>query len=95
MRICFVGVVVFRKRVTENHVNLCDSKVVWIDEICIDEKYRRKGIGKLLIQEVEKQAKENKCNQIELNCWECNENAIKFYESIGLKTQRRILEMKI
>ena len=87
--------VICREKVTKEHINLCDKKVMWIDEICIDEKYRRKGIGKLLIQEVKKEAKENNCNKIELNCWEFNESAMRFYESIGLKTQRRIMEMEI
>lgn len=47
------------------------------------------------MQQVKKEAKENNFNQIELNCWEFNENAIKFYESIGLKTQRRIMEIEV
>ena len=56
---------------------------------------RRKGIGKLLIEEVKKQARENDYNKIELNCWEFNESAMKFYESIGFKTQRRIMGLEL
>lgn len=49
----------------------------------------------MLIEEVKKEAKVINCNKIELNCWEFNENAMKFYEKIGLKTQRRIMEIEI
>lgn len=74
---------------------MCDSKVIWIDEIYIDENYRKKGIGRFLIEEVKRRAKQINCNQIELNCWEFNENAMEFYKKIGFKTQRRIMELKI
>lgn len=47
------------------------------------------------MEEVKKQAKENNYNKIELNCWEFNESAMKFYERIGLKTQRRIMGLEL
>lgn len=49
----------------------------------------------MLILEAENLAKKLNCERIELNCWEFNETAIKFYEEIGMKTQRRIMEKKV
>ena len=40
-------------------------------------------------------AKENNCVRIELNCWEQNENALNFYKKLGLKTQKRVMEINI
>lgn len=89
------GVMVCKMRVIENHVNFKDSKILSIDEICVDEKYRKEGIGTKLIEEAKKLAKDNNCNRLELNCWEFNENAMNFYFKQGFKVQRRFLEMEI
>lgn len=40
-------------------------------------------------------AEENNCNAVELNCWNFNRQAIKFYEECGMNTQRLIMEVKI
>lgn len=89
------GVMVCKVRIIENHVNLKDAKILSIAEICVDENYRKKGIGSNLIEEAKRIAKENNCNRLELNCWEFNEKARKFYNENGLLTQRRIMEIDV
>ena len=71
------------------------SKKMNVDELVILEKYRGKGLGKRMINEAKKKAKENNCDRIELNCWLFNENALAMYEHIGFKKQRIMYEMKI
>ncbi len=44
---------------------------------------------------MEKIAKENECSPIELNVWAFNDEAIKFYESIGMSVKTMILEKKL
>lgn len=66
-----------------------------VDQLVILEQYRGRGLGKKLMEEARKIAKENECDRIELNCWLFNENAIKMYEHIGFDRQRIIYEMKI
>ena len=66
-----------------------------VDQLVVLEQYRGKGLGKKLMDEVKKIAKENECDRIELNCWLFNENAINMYEHIGFDRQRIIYEMKI
>ena len=89
------GVSIFKVKEGKCHINLKSSRILWIEEICVDEKCRKNGIGKMLMLEAENVAEKLNCKRIELNCWEFNETAIKFYEEIGMETQRRIMEKKI
>ena len=90
-----VGVVIFKIKIVREHINLIDRKVIWINELVVDEKLRGKGIGTKLFNETKKYAKNNKCDAVELNCWEFNEKALRFYERCGMNTQRRIMDLKI
>lgn len=71
------------------------TRAIWIDEIVIDINYQNKGYGKILIDEICKYAKQNKCVRVELNCWCFNSNAIEFYNKLGFIQQRIIYEKKI
>ena len=77
-------------KIKKHHTSKLD-----VDQLVILEQYRRKGLGKKLMEESQKIAIENGCNRIELNCWLFNENALAMYEHIGFATQRIIYEMKI
>ena len=88
-----VGVMICKIREIKEHTNLKDAKVWWIKEICDKKEYRRNGIGHTLIENAKEIAKANKCLRLELNCWELNENAIKFYKNEGLTTQKRVMEI--
>ncbi|MEI3394542.1 MAG: GNAT family N-acetyltransferase [Clostridia bacterium] len=90
-----LGIIVLKIKEVINHINLKNSKVLWIEELCVDENNRGKGIGKILINNAKEIAKDLKCERLELNCWEANKDAITFYEKQGMKSQRRIMEIKI
>ena len=72
--------------------NMYPNKILHIDDLCVDEKYRRQGIGEALYHKVVEIAKENNCYEITLNAWPGNEAALKFYEKMGLKTKSIFLE---
>lgn len=72
----------------KNHNIMTDIKTLYIDDLCVDEALRGQHIGKSIYEEVLKFAKENGCYNVTLNVWRCNENAMKFYESCGLKPQK-------
>lgn len=93
LHIC--GVLIYRIKEVKDHVNVKDFKIIWIDELVVDTKYRKNGIGKLLMNKAEEIARTEKCIRLELNCWNFNENAIKFYEKIGMIKQRIIMEKEI
>lgn len=66
---------------------------MYVDDLCVDEKFRHQNIGKLLMQKASENAKAQGCYNLELNVWSFNENAVKFYESCGMLEQRRIMEI--
>lgn len=89
------GLLIYKLKEIKDHINLKDCKILWIEELGVEEKFRKNGIGKILMREAEKIAKELECKRIELNCWNFNVNAINFYEAIGMSTQRKIMEKRI
>ncbi|MCR5119696.1 MAG: GNAT family N-acetyltransferase [Lachnospiraceae bacterium] len=64
-----------------------------IDEFCVDEEHRRKGVATAMIEFIKDFAKENGFRRIELNMWEFNQGALAFYEAAGFETFRRYMEM--
>jgi ribosomal protein S18 acetylase RimI-like enzyme len=72
-----------------------EYKGIHIDQISIIPEYKRKGIGKLFMNEIEKFAIKENASQIELTHWESNIEAKKFYESIGFNTNFRFVVKKI
>lgn len=63
-----------------------------IDEFCVGEGFRRRGVGSALIQASRNYAKEKGFRRIELNMWEFNREALAFYEAAGFTTYRRYME---
>lgn len=80
------------KQVLNDNI-LTDIKTIYIDDLCVDEKLRGQHIGKALYRHVCGFAKENGCYNVTLNVWSCNESAMKFYESCGLKPQKIGMEV--
>ena len=72
----------------QDHKLLTDIKTLYIDDICVDEAARGKGVGRMLYEHVKEYAMEKGFYNITLNVWECNPTAIKFYENMGLKPQK-------
>jgi len=57
-------------------------KLAHIEDVCVDENYRNKGIGNLLINHVVNESEKAGCYKITLDC---NEKLEKFYEKSGLE----------
>ena len=90
-----VGVIVYliKEKLENNYTNY--RKVLFIDALVVDVNHRKNGIGKILMQEMEKIAKKNNCSSIELNVWAFNDEAIKFYEKFGMSIKTMILEKSV
>ncbi len=73
-------------------LNLTDIKTLYIDDLCVDETARNAHVGTLLYEYVLDYAKENGYYNVTLNVWTGNDNAIKFYEKMGLKIQKMGME---
>lgn len=77
---------VFQQHIGDNI--LTDIKTLYIDDLCVDETLRGKHIGSRLYNYVLTFAKEAECYNVTLNVWSCNESAMKFYQTCGLKPQK-------
>lgn len=67
---------------------LTDIKTLYIDDICVDEAFRGRGVGKSLYEHVIGYAGSLGFYNVTLNVWSCNPGALKFYEAMGLKPQK-------
>jgi len=81
------------KTVGENHPVLLPRTFLYLDDLCVDADARGFGIGTALMEGVRELAKTRGIKKIELNVWECNQAAMRFYERLGFTTQRRELEL--
>ncbi len=71
-----------------------EKPIMFINGICVLEKFRNKGIGERLVDKVVELAKLENYFSVELNVYEGN-NAKNFYEKLGFSVQKSIMEKKI
>lgn len=72
-----------------------DHSELHIDDLCVDENTRGAGIGRTIYNSICRYAKEQGCSKVTLNVWCCNEPAMKFYEAMGLKPQKIVMEAQL
>ena len=71
---------------------LHDTKTLYLDDLCVDSSERGGGIGSALWEHVTSFARKIGCYNVTLNVWSGNTNAEAFYERLGLKPQKTLLE---
>lgn len=71
---------------------LVDDKMLYIDDICVDENARGRHIGKALYEYVRDYARSIGCHHITLNVWEGNDAAWSFYRNMGMQVQKTTME---
>ena len=79
-------------QVTENNPVLRDRKVLYIDDLCVDEGHRGHGIARTLYNRVLEYARELHCDAVTLNVWYGNDAQI-FYEKCGMQFQKIGMEV--
>lgn len=77
----------------ENDNILTDGKTLYIDDLCVDQSFRGQHIGRRFYEYVLDYARREKCYNVTLNVWTCNENAMRFYEKCGLRPQKIGMEI--
>ncbi len=75
--------------------NTYPSKVLYIDDICVDEAARGKHVAKSLFEEVRKYAEKEGFDRIELNVWDKNTVAKAFYESVSMKPLKTTMYLEL
>ena len=73
-------------------VNMRNMRTLYIDDLCVDEKYRGRHIGERLYRHVYDYAKQSGCHNLTLHVWEGNDTARKFYDNLGMKVQFTSME---
>lgn len=73
---------------TCGHSSLVDNKTLYIDDLCVLEQMRGTGVGKAMYEYALEFARSIGCYNVTLNVWAENKSAMKFYEAMGLTTQK-------
>ena len=71
------GTIIYEKKFIYNN-----STLAHIEDICIKEKYRNMGYGKIIVDYLMQLSKKNNCYKITLDC---NESNVQFYKKCGME----------
>lgn len=74
---------------------MTDRKEVYIDDLCVEESCRGRGVAKALYRHVCGWAKELGFDFVTLNVWRGNDSAYGFYEAMGLTPRSTTMEQKL
>ena len=66
-------------------------KTLYIDDICVDEAARGRGVGRSLYEHALSYARSADCYNVTLNVWAGND-ALSFYQRCGMSVQRTTME---
>ena len=80
----------YSESLTKKHYKKC-----LVEQIAVDEKYHRQGVGTELIAFIRNYAIDNNCNSIELSVWYENYDAVEFYSAIGFEPRTYKMEMRL
>ncbi len=72
---------------------LVDRRELYLDDLCVDEKARGRGVGGTLFEYIKNYAREIGCYHVTLNVWACNPGAMAFYEAKGMKMLKKEMEV--
>ena len=78
-----------------HEIHRLDEKRVHIAEIAVDDNWHRQGIGSQLLERVERYAKENGYQAIDLLVTASNMGAVKFYEKARFESERYLMKKTI
>ena len=74
---------------------LCDTKTLYIDDLCVDEGCRGRGVASKLYDHVCAFARSIGCRSVTLNVWCGNDTAMAFYNSRGMKPRKIYMEASL
>lgn len=83
-----VGYVFCVQKRLENNSIMTDILTLHIDDLCVDETMRGKGVGTALYEFARQYARGLGCYNLTLNVWALNDSAKRFYEKCGMLPQK-------
>ncbi len=75
-------------------VSTC-RKEIYVDDVCVEEACRGRGIATALLDRVYGYARETGCQFVTLNVWNGNDTARRFYEGMGMTPRNFNMEIKL
>ena len=70
-------------------------KVMVVDEICVEESCRRRGIGQQMMLELRVLARAFRCTDLQLGVYPQNDDAVGFYQKCGFTIQHITMQRKV
>ncbi len=80
---------------TEGNVFQFPRHCVYIDQILVKSDFRKKGIGKALLDQISRLAKELEIPKIHLDHWTMNNSARSFFKRNGFEYHREVMSKSI
>ena len=87
-----LGYAMCRLREQPAEGRMVQFRSMYIDDLCVDEAARGRGVGTLLFEHVKDEARRLGCYEVTLVVWSGNDPAERFYEKMGMKTKEKMLE---
>lgn len=79
----------------KGHSVMLDRRELYIDDLCVDENCRGKGIAAALFDHVRGYASDQDFDVITLNVWCGNDRAMAFYEKMGMTARNITMELPL
>jgi ribosomal protein S18 acetylase RimI-like enzyme len=70
-------------------------RYAYVVDLAVAEGLQGQGIGRLLMDRAREWATEQGASEIELQVWELNTRAIRFYDKLGYETRRRTMRLAL
>jgi ribosomal protein S18 acetylase RimI-like enzyme len=86
-----VGFIIFRIKKHPAY----SEKITHISDLYVDEKYRKLGIGKKLVEEIIKLSKSKKVKYITITVHCKNEIGLKFWKKLGFEEYSKNMRLKL
>jgi len=84
-----VGLVCVQARAAPDAPILVPRRYANVDSLVVKQGFRRRGIGRALMERAQAWAQAKGLDNIELHVWEFNQEAIAFYERLGYENLSR------
>lgn len=90
-----IGVILCSIRSYVGDIKYRNARVISIEDTYVDTDFRRKGIGRIMLDYIKELAKRIGCSRLESNVWAFNRESEKFFEANGFDIQKMTMECSI
>lgn len=70
-------------------------RIMLVDEICVDQKFRNQGFGRQMMEDVHALARAFRCTDLQLGVYPQNDDAVGFYQKCDFTIQNITMQRKV